>query len=77
VVSKDFLGDVFLFHTYMVVARMKIKFGEVLSTIQLIQKVINDMNGKFIFDCEFVEDTKSGQMRQIPSLLSTMTTKKE
>jgi hypothetical protein len=33
---------------------MKIKF----CTTQFIQKVINDRNGKFVFDCKFVEGTK-------------------
>jgi hypothetical protein len=56
--SKGSLGDVFLFHMYLVVARTKIKFCKVLSTTQFIQKVINDRNGKFVFDCEFVEGTK-------------------
>jgi hypothetical protein len=56
--SKGNLGNVFLFHTYMVVSRTKIKFGKVSSTTQFIQKLINDKNDKFSFDCEFVEDTK-------------------
>jgi hypothetical protein len=35
--SKCSLGNVFLFHTYLVVARTKIKFSKVLSTTQFIQ----------------------------------------
>ena len=34
---KCSLGNVFLYHTYLVVARMEIKFGKVLSTTQFIQ----------------------------------------
>jgi len=34
---KGVIGDVLLFHTYMVVTRMEIKFGKVLSTTQFIQ----------------------------------------
>ena len=56
--SKWSLGNVFFLHTYLVVARTKIKLGKVLSTTQFIQKVINDRNGKFFFDGEFVESTK-------------------
>jgi hypothetical protein len=56
--EKGSLGDVFLFHTYLVVARTEIKFCKVLSITQFIQRVINDRNGKFVFDCEFFEGTK-------------------
>jgi hypothetical protein len=35
--SKGSLWDVFLFHMYLVVARMEIKFEKVLSTTQFIQ----------------------------------------
>jgi hypothetical protein len=56
--SKCSLGNVFLFHMYLVVARMEIKFSKVLSTTQFIQQVINDRNGKFVFDGEFVEGVK-------------------
>jgi hypothetical protein len=55
---KGNFGNVFLLHTDLVVARTEIKFGKVLSTTQFIQKVVNDRNGKFVFDCDFVEGTK-------------------
>lgn len=42
----------------LVVAKTWIKFGEGLSTTQFIQEVINDSNGEFVFDCEFVEFAK-------------------
>ena len=57
-ISKGSLGNVFLFHTYLVVARTKIKFSKELGTTQFIQEVINDRNGKFVFNGEFVEGTK-------------------
>jgi hypothetical protein len=41
-----------------VVARTYIKFGEVLSTTQFIQEVIDDRDMEFVFDCEFVEGAK-------------------
>ena len=37
---------------------MKIKFSKELSTTQFIQEVINDRNGKFVFNGEFVEGEK-------------------
>jgi hypothetical protein len=56
--SKGSLGNVCLFHTYLVVARMKIQFSEELGTTQFIQEVINDRNGEFVFDGKFVEGMK-------------------
>jgi hypothetical protein len=48
--TKGYLGNVGLFHTYLVIAQAKIKFGKELGATQFIQKVINDRNGKFVFD---------------------------
>ena len=56
--SKGTLGNVCLFHTYLAVARKKIKFSKELGATQLIQEVINDKNGKFVFDGKFVEGTE-------------------
>jgi hypothetical protein len=42
----------------LVVARTKIKFSKEPGTTQFIPKVINDMNGKFVFNGEFVEGEK-------------------
>ena len=56
--AKGRLGNVGLCHTYLVIARAKIKFGEELGTTQFIQEFINDRNGKFVFDGEFVESTE-------------------
>jgi hypothetical protein len=53
--SKCSLRNVCLVHMYLLVARMKIKFSKELSTTQFIQELINDRNGKFVFDGEFVE----------------------
>jgi hypothetical protein len=47
---KGSLGNVGLFHTYLVIAQAKIKFGKELGATQFIQEVINDRNGKFVFD---------------------------
>ena len=53
--SKCSLRNSFPIHMYLVVARMKIKFSKELGTTQFIQEVINDRNGKFVFNGEFVE----------------------
>jgi hypothetical protein len=47
---KGSLGNVGLFHMYLVIAQVKIKFGKELGATQFIQEVINDSNGKFVFD---------------------------
>ena len=51
--SKCNLRNVFFFHMYLVVSSTDIKFIKVLRTTQFIQKIINDMNGKFVFDGGF------------------------
>ena len=56
--AKGHLGNVYLFHTYIVIAQAKIKFSKELGATQFIQEVINDMNGKFVFNGQFVEGTK-------------------
>jgi hypothetical protein len=53
--SKGSLGNVCLFHMYLVVARMKIKFSKELGATQFIQEVINVRNDKFVFNGKFVE----------------------
>jgi hypothetical protein len=52
---------------------MKIKFSKELGATQFIQEVINDKNGKFVFNGKFVEGTKSGHILQEPSFFRTMT----
>jgi len=56
--SKGSLGNVFLFHMYLVVDRTKIKFSKELGAAQFIQELVNDRNGKFVFDGKFVESTE-------------------
>jgi hypothetical protein len=55
---KGNFGNICLFHMYLMVSKMEIKFGKVLSTTQFIQNVTNDRNGEFVFDCDFVEGEK-------------------
>jgi hypothetical protein len=56
-ISKGSLRNACLFYTYLVVARTKIKFSKELGATQFIQEVINDRNGKFVFNGAFVEGT--------------------
>ena len=53
--SKGSFRNVCLFHTDLVVAKMEIKFSKELGATQFIQEVINDRNGKFVFNGKFVE----------------------
>jgi hypothetical protein len=53
--SKGSLRNVCLFHADLVVAQAKIKFSKELGTTQFIQEAINDRNGKFVFNGEFLE----------------------
>jgi hypothetical protein len=56
--AKGHLRNIRLFHTNLVIARAKIKFGEELGTTQFIQEVVNDQNGEFVFDGMFIEGTE-------------------
>jgi hypothetical protein len=47
---KGRLENVCLFHLYLVIAQVKIKFSKELGATQFIQEVINDMNEKFFFN---------------------------
>jgi hypothetical protein len=44
-----------LVHMYLLVSRRKIKFSKNLGTTQFIQEIINDRNGNFFFNDDFVE----------------------
>jgi hypothetical protein len=55
---KGCLWNVCLFHTYLVIARAKIKFSKELDATQFIQEVVNDRNGKFVLNGQFVEGTE-------------------
>jgi hypothetical protein len=56
--SKGHLGNVCLFHMYLVIARVKIKFSKELGTTQFNREIINDRNGKFVLNSQFVEGTE-------------------
>ena len=74
---KGGLGNVGLFHTYLVIARAKIKFGKELGATQFIQKVINDRNGNLSLMVSLLRAWKSGHILQEPSFFNTMMTGEE
>ena len=42
----------------LVIPRMKIQLGEKMSTMELIKKLINNMNWKLILDCDVIKCSK-------------------
>jgi hypothetical protein len=70
---KGSIRNVCLFHMDLEVSRTKIKFSKELGATQFIQEVINDMNGKFVFNGKFVEGAKVRTHRQESSFFRTMT----
>jgi hypothetical protein len=57
----------------MVVARMEVKFGKVLSPTDFIQKVMYDGMGNLFLMVTLLREQKSGHMHQVASFLRTMT----
>lgn len=52
------LRNVNLFHAYLAVAWSKIQFREEDGTMEFIEEIINDWDGKLIFDSQFIDDTE-------------------
>jgi hypothetical protein len=73
VISKGSLGDVFLFHAYLVVSKMEIKFCKVLGTTQFIQRSLMTRMIDLSFIVSLLRAQKLGHMCQVPSFLSTIT----
>jgi hypothetical protein len=61
----------------LVVSRMNNKFSKELGSTQFIQEVINDKNGKFFFNGEFVEGAEVKKHVPITLFLKDMTTGEE
>ena len=47
--------NIILFHMDLVVSRSTIQFGEEVGTIEFIKDIINDWDGKLIFNSQFIE----------------------
>jgi len=71
--SKGSFGKLCLFHTYLVVSRIKIKFSKELGATQFIQEVINDRNGKFVLMVSLLRALNSRHIHQEHYLFRTMT----
>ena len=48
-----------LFHPDLVVSKTKVGFCENIGTMELMQNIINEWDGKFIFDGDLIEGTKT------------------
>jgi hypothetical protein len=55
------LRDVYLFHPNLVVAGMKVKFSEKISTMNFIEEIINYWNRKFVLDGHLIEGLEIGK----------------
>jgi hypothetical protein len=71
--EKCNLGNVLIFDMYLVVDITYINFINILSPTEFIQKVIDDINGKFGLNGKFFEGMKIRTHVPIPSFLRTMT----
>ena len=56
--AKRLFRDIILMNSNLVIPRMKIQLGEKMSTIELIQKLINNRNWKLILDCDVIKCSK-------------------
>jgi len=56
--EKIKFGNTLFFHVNLLISRIEIKFGEELSTFELIEEVVNGGNGEIILKCYFVESLK-------------------
>ena len=64
---KNSLWDINIFHFDLMVSWAKVKFGEKLETMELIQEVINDRDVKFIFDNNLLKALMYGHVSHVPS----------
>jgi len=71
---KCCLRNVRLFHTYLVVAKTKIKFSKELGTTQSSKRSSMTGMGNLSLMVSLLRERKLGNMRQEPYFLSTMTT---
>ena len=50
--------DIILMNPNLVIQKMKIQLGGKMSTMEIIQKLINNKNGKLILDCDVIKCSK-------------------
>ena len=56
--AEIFFRDIILVNPNLVIPRMKIQLGEKMSTMELIQNLINNSNRKIILDCDVIKCSK-------------------
>ena len=56
--KASYLRDKILMNLNLVILRTKIQLGEKMNTMELIQKLINNMNWKIILDCDVIKCSK-------------------
>ena len=52
--AEIYFRDIIRMDPNSVIPKMKIQLGEKMSTMELIQKLINNRNWKLIFDCDVI-----------------------
>ena len=57
--AESCFRDIILMNPNLVIPRTKIQLGEKMSTMELIQKLINNRNWKLILDCDVIKCSKS------------------
>ena len=53
--AESCFRDIILMDPNLVIPRMKIQLGEKMSTMEVIQKLINNENWKLILDCDVIK----------------------
>ena len=56
--AESYFRDIICMDQNLVIARTKIQLGEKMSTIELIQKLINNRNWKLILNCDVIKCLK-------------------
>ena len=56
--EKISFRDIILMNPNLVIPKTKIQLGEKMSTVELIQKLINNRNWKIILDCDVIKCLK-------------------
>ena len=56
--AERYFRDIILMNLKLVIPRTKVQLGEKMSTMELIQKLINNRNWKLILDCDVIKCSK-------------------
>ena len=67
--SESSLWNVYFFHANLVIAQAKVELSKELSPIQFIQQIIDNQDGKFIFDSQLIKGPKVWTHTSFPIFL--------